>query len=71
MLDLNQSIPDNGIYDGTEKQNHLIIGIGYLPIPNVVIKADVRLLHTGPVNPRSHCESQSRRIALSSKQYIY
>jgi len=51
MLDLNQSIPDNGVYDGTEKQNHLIVGFGYLPIPNVVIKADVRLLHTGPANP--------------------
>ncbi len=51
VLDLNQSIPDNGIYDGTLKQNHLIIGLGYLPIPNVVIKADARLLHTGPANP--------------------
>jgi hypothetical protein len=51
ILDLNQSIPDNGVYDGTEKQNHFIVGFGYLPIPNVVIKADVRLLHTGPANP--------------------
>jgi len=51
MLDLNSTLPDNGVYDGTEKQNHLIIGFGYLPIPNVVIKADVRLLHTGPANP--------------------
>lgn len=50
-LDLNSSLPDNGIYDGTEKQNHIIIGFGYLPIPNVVVKADVRLLHTGPANP--------------------
>lgn len=51
MLDLNSSIPDNGVYDGTEKQNHIILGFGYLPIPNVVIKGDVRLLHTGPLNP--------------------
>jgi hypothetical protein len=51
MLDLNSSIPDNGVYDGTEKQTHIIVGFGYLPIPNVVIKADVRLLHTGPSNP--------------------
>ena len=51
MLDLNSSIPDNGVYDGTLKQNHLIAGFGYLPIPNVVIKADTRLLHTGPANP--------------------
>jgi hypothetical protein len=26
------------------------VGFGYLPLPNVVIKADVRLMHTGPQN---------------------
>lgn len=53
MLDLNASIPapPKAIYDGTEKQTHIIAGITYLPIPNVVVKADVRLLHTGPQNP--------------------
>lgn len=52
-LNMNSSIAANGegIYDGTEQQTNLIIGVGYLPIPNVVIKADVRLLHTGPQNP--------------------
>ncbi len=52
-LNMNSSIAANGegIYDGTEQQTHLIMGFGYLPIPNVVIKADVRLLHTGPQNP--------------------
>ncbi len=51
-LDLNASIPapPKAIYDGTEKQTHIIAGFSYLPIPNVVIKADVRLLHTGPQN---------------------
>ena len=53
MLDLNSSLPEEpkGIYDGTEKQTHIIAGFSYLPIPNVVIKADVRILHTGPQNP--------------------
>ena len=53
MLDLNASIPTppKAIYDGTEKQTHIIAGFGYLPVPNVVIKVDVRLLHTGPQNP--------------------
>lgn len=51
VLDLNEQLPATGIYDGTEKQSHLIAGLGYFPIPNVVIKADVRLLHTGPQNP--------------------
>ncbi|HVY75161.1 MAG TPA: hypothetical protein VG890_10045 [Puia sp.] len=52
-LDMNSSIPANGdgIYDGTLKQTHLIAGFGYLPLPNVVIKIDVRLMHTGPQNP--------------------
>ena len=53
ILNLNASVPEppKAIYDGTEKQAHIIAGISYLPLPNVVIKADVRLLHTGPQNP--------------------
>jgi hypothetical protein len=52
-LDMNSSIAGDGnaIYDGTEKQTHIVAGFGYLPLPNVVIKVDVRLLHTGPQNP--------------------
>ena len=50
-LDLNAAIPTNGVTDGTLKQTHLIAGLGYFPIPNVVIKADVRLMHTGDQNP--------------------
>ncbi|HQW83044.1 MAG TPA: hypothetical protein PK987_01210 [Ferruginibacter sp.] len=53
MLDLNATIPapPKAIYDGTLKQQHIIAGISYLPIQNVVVKADVRLLHTGKQNP--------------------
>ena len=52
-IDLNSSIPTppKAIYDGTLKQQHAIIGLSYLPIPNVVVKADVRLLNTGNQNP--------------------
>ena len=49
-LDLNASIPSNGIYDGTLKQSHFLLGLNYLPIPNITIKADVRLTNTGPFN---------------------
>jgi len=53
IMDLNASMPaaPEGIYDGTLKQSHLIAGFSYLPLPNVVIKADVRLVHTGEQNP--------------------
>ncbi len=52
-IDLNAGIPDSpeGIYDGTLKQTHLIAGLNYMPIPNVAIKADVRLMNTGEQNP--------------------
>ena len=55
MLDLNAQLTtlqkqDDQI-DETLKQTHVIAGISYFPIPNVVIKADVRLQHTGPQNP--------------------
>ncbi|WP_183560177.1 hypothetical protein [Mucilaginibacter sp. SP1R1] len=50
-LDLNASIPENGITDGTLNQNHVIAGLTYLPIRNVVVKADVRIIHSGKQNP--------------------
>lgn len=49
-LDMNAQIPSNGIIDGTLNQSHFIVGLSYLPIRNVVIKADVRYEHTGPQN---------------------
>jgi hypothetical protein len=62
MLDMNATIPDNAIYDGKLKQQHLIAGITYLPIPNVALKADVRLLHTGPENPELVINPSPARI---------
>ena len=52
-MDLNAGIPapPKAIHDGTLKQQHLTAGINYLPIPNITIKADVRLMHTGVENP--------------------
>lgn len=49
-LNMNASIPENGITDGTLDQSHLVLGFNFLPINNVTIKADVRLIHTGPQN---------------------
>jgi hypothetical protein len=53
LVDLNASIPapPKAIYDGTVKQQHIVAGFSYLPLPNVAVKADVRLLHTGKQNP--------------------
>ena len=52
MIDLNSSITGTkAVYDGTLKQSHFLLGIGYLPIPNVAIKADIRILNTGDANP--------------------
>ena len=50
-LDMNAKIAENGIIDGTLNQQHLIIGLSYLPIKNVVIKTDFRFEHTGKQNP--------------------
>ena len=49
-LNMNATIPDNGITDGTLDQSHVVLGFNYLPMHNVTIKADVRLTHTGPQN---------------------
>lgn len=50
-FDINASIPSNGIVDGTLDQNHIVAGFTYLPIRNVALKADVRIIHTGTQNP--------------------
>ncbi len=52
-FDLNYRVPPApyGISDGTLSQNHIVTGVSYLPMPNVVIKADVRLIKTGSQNP--------------------
>jgi hypothetical protein len=50
-LDINASIPSNGVTDGTLNQNFVVTGLTYLPIRNVAIKGDVRIAHTGPQNP--------------------
>jgi len=50
-FDVNASIPSNGVIDGTLNQNHVVAGFTYLPIRNVAIKADIRIVHTGTQNP--------------------
>ncbi|MDO3645189.1 hypothetical protein [Mucilaginibacter sp. L3T2-6] len=50
-FDINASIPSNGIIDGTLNQNHVVAGFTYLPMRNVALKADIRLIHTGAQNP--------------------
>jgi len=50
-LNMNASIPSNGVTDGTLNQNYVVAGLSYLPIRNVAIKGDVRIAHTGSQNP--------------------
>jgi hypothetical protein len=50
-LNMNASLPANGIDDETLNQQHVITGVRYLPISNVVLKADVRFETTGEQNP--------------------
>ncbi|MCX6189792.1 MAG: hypothetical protein NTW54_09380 [Bacteroidetes bacterium] len=51
ILDMNNSIPANGIIDPTLQQQHVISGINYLPVKNVVIKADMHWKNAGARNP--------------------
>lgn len=50
-VNMDASIPSNGITDETLNQNYIVAGFTYLPIRNVAIKADVRVAHTGAQNP--------------------
>lgn len=51
-FNLNAAIPDNGIEDETLNQQHIVAGFSYLPLSNVIVKADIRLVHTGKENPQ-------------------
>ena len=51
IMDMNSKIPSNGINDPVLNQKHIIAGLCYLPIPNLALKADVRLSNTGDQNP--------------------
>jgi hypothetical protein len=52
-MDLAAEVPASprGIADPTLQQSHLVAGFNFMPIPNIAIKADVRMMHTGPENP--------------------
>ena len=50
-LNMNASIPSNGVTDGMLNQNYVVAGLSYLPIRNVAIKGDIRIAHTGSQNP--------------------
>lgn len=69
-LDMNASIPVNGLHDGTLQQSHLIAGLGYFPIPHVVIKADVRLVNTGNENPALLVNPSPNRIPYKTNNTL-
>jgi hypothetical protein len=50
MMDLNAKVPVNIGEDPKLQQQHVIAGINYLPIPQVAVKADVRISSTSQVD---------------------
>lgn len=56
-FDLNATVPKNAVNDPVMDQQHIVLGLSYLPIPQIAVKADVRFAKTGketialPVNP--------------------
>jgi hypothetical protein len=51
FVDMNYSLPKNGITDGTLTQQYLISGLTYQPIKNVAVKLDAVFKTTGDQNP--------------------
>lgn len=49
-VNMNGSIPKNGVENKAFTQNHIFAGINYLPIRNVVIKLDYHFMSTGDYN---------------------
>ncbi len=49
-MDLNQSIPTNGIINDANQKSFLVTGIDFTPVPGVIIKADYVFRKTGEQN---------------------
>lgn len=49
-LDLNSSIPSNGVKNGINKKNYIVVGITFQPVSGVIVKADYVLRNTGDRN---------------------
>ncbi|HMK38693.1 MAG TPA: hypothetical protein VK569_05080, partial [Bacteroidota bacterium] len=45
-LNMNASVPSNGTFDPALDQHHVITGLSYSPIRNVIVKADARFTWT-------------------------
>lgn len=49
-VNMNGSIPSNGVKNPAYTQQHVFAGINYFPIPSVVIKLDYHFMSTGDYN---------------------
>jgi hypothetical protein len=45
-LDMNSKVPSNSAIDERLNQQHVIVGLNYLPVNSVALKADIRFFHT-------------------------
>ncbi|HEY6192810.1 MAG TPA: hypothetical protein VI215_10865 [Bacteroidota bacterium] len=45
-LDMNSKVPSNAVIDERLNQQHVIVGLNYLPVNSVALKADIRFFHT-------------------------
>ena len=50
-LDMNNKLPDNGIFNGTLNQQYVIGGLTFQPLKGVTVKADYIFKQTGDKNP--------------------
>lgn len=49
-VDMNGTVPKNGVQNKAYTQHHVFAGVDYLPIPSVVIKLDYHFMSTGDYN---------------------
>jgi len=49
-MDLNQTIPDNGIINDANQKSFFVTGLDFSPAPGVIIKADYVFRKTGEQN---------------------
>jgi hypothetical protein len=65
-LDLNKTIPSNGITNDFNKKNFIVAGLTYKPIHGIVIKADYVFRKTGKFNPELNLNPSPQAPAFNT-----
>ena len=70
MMDLNKTVPENGISSGVNKKDYFITGLTFLPIHGIALKADYVFRKTGDPDPTDQMNVPGESIFSSTAGFF-